>query len=376
MFFCTIGVASTLTVIRIAIPNTLNGPTQSGKPQILSSDQSWSSKPQNYRPITLPKSTFTPNVTRSEYNRFPLVDMNDRGDYLFLENPRAENFREYIHIFSGKEIRSGLIPSDHRWLLTRGGNILKRTAPSRNPMYVFGKNGGGRSTSGPYNDLRFMTRYEDDGSFINFRYVATKRKHLSTLEKDFVDGHTEVFYQTPHQADLLDIGDDGSNWIRQSNSIDKKEDDVLLKFANNKMESIPFPHGYQAVERVAKTGKYLACSFGNQSSTEPVRTFTKTDKGWHELPIPQGYIFSYVQKIFNDGLILGFVTDATRENMKQVVWDGDRIAIINDMPAWPKLGKFSLVVNATRRGDILVKSVLNTESGANENYLIHISRGK
>ena len=220
MFFCTIGVASTLTVIRIAIPNTLNGPTQSGKPQILSSDQSWSSKPQNYRPITLPKSTFTPNVTRSEYNRFPLVDMNDRGDYLFLENPRAENFREYIHIFSGKEIRSGLIPSDHRWLLTRGGNILKRTAPSRNPMYVFGKNGGGRSTSGPYNDLRFMTRYEDDGAFINFRYVATKRKHLSTLEKDFVDGHTEVFYQTPHQADLLDIGDDGSNWIRQSNSID------------------------------------------------------------------------------------------------------------------------------------------------------------
>jgi hypothetical protein len=375
MLLAVIGVGCFLTLIRLAIPRSLSSSSATIKPNSLKRDNSIASNVKTDRSIVLAKTFFEPKVVRSEHNHMPLVDMNDRGDFLFLAAPANDFNREYIHLFNKKVVRSGQVPKDSRWLLTSGGNILKRRAPGRFAPFLFGRTGNGIALGNwPYNDIRFISRFEDDGSVIGIRYISDKHRPIYSLQRDYVDGTSQVLYQSPLPTEILDKDDDGDIWIRQAISQKNTRDDNLLKFHNGKMELLKMPAGYSAVNRVAKTGKYLVCTFGNILSTKPFRAYSKTDQGWHELPIPEGYVYSFAQKIFNDGLILGFVTDANREAMKPIAWDGDRIAFLDETLAWPKLGKYSFVSNATRRGDVLVRSVLNTESGAYENYLIHISR--
>ena len=240
--------------------------------------------------------------------------------------------------------------------------------------FGFGRMMGGNMGNWPFNEIRFMSRFDDAGSTLGITYQSVKRKHFYALQKENRVTAPDVFYTSPLPTDILEKKDDGTLWMRQALSERDSKDDVLLKYFNKQTELVTMPDGYKAVDRFACTGKNIAGTFGNILSTEPIRSFVKKGNSWKELPVPDGFTFSYVQKIFEDGMILGFVTDANRENMKQVIWDGDKIAILSDSPAWPKSGKYSLVINATRRGDIYVRNVLNTESGSNENYMIHVSR--
>jgi hypothetical protein len=325
---------------------------------------------QTYRPIIEPKSIFTPKLTRSIYNYMPLVDMNDRGDYLFLKSPSGADYREFVHIYQGKSVDSERLKGSTRWALTKSGNILKRIDQLVPPQ-------GSRMSNGyvgwAYNDIRFFRRFTDDGSSIYINSYLRHKRLTSRLVKEKIGVKTKVFYTSAYPLSLLEIDDKDSMWIKETLDPKTSNNDQLVRISESKSEKVALPTGYHSVERVVVGGNVVAATFGNIVGDQPIRSFVKSGAtSWRELPIPPKHMFSYVQKILNNGLILGFVTDENRENMHQVVWKGDSVAILNDHPSWPKMGLFSFVTRATKRGDIYVRNVLNTESGSSENYLLNV----
>lgn len=323
-----------------------------------------------YRPTVSSKGTLSPKVVRSEYNYLPLMDMNDRGDYLFLSSPIGASYREFLHVYQGKSVSSGRLTSSSRWSLTPDGNIVKRVEQ----QFPFGSgrlNGG--LVSWAYNELRFYRRFTDDGSMIYVNNNLNKSKQLTAkLVKDRIGSATKVFYTAPFPLNILEIEEDESIWFKKSFGQKSEQRDELLKASGGKIESVYYPTSYSTIDRIAATGSIIAATFGSPKEMEPVRSYVRQSNGWKELPIPPGYMFSYVQRVFHNGLILGFVTDQDRAAMKQVVWKNDSVAILNDMPSWPKLGQFSYISRATRNGNIYVRSVLNTDTGTSENYLLNV----
>ena len=380
MLLGVVGATFALAIMRLALPAIYERISSPTNQPVLAAIEPRPVNKRVYRAITLPTGTRVPKLVRSEYNKMPLVDVNDRGDFIFLTRPPDSEPLEYLHVYRGKSVSSGPVPSDTRWRLTPSGKIIKwHIGGGMFPMFSYGRVTGSSNGYLPFNELRFRTRIDDDGTVLNIQYVTARRQHFYALRRDYVLGLGEVGkvakeikrYSQP--VDLLEVDEDGAMWMRQYADQKNSQKSSLVKIVHDKSQTIAMPNGYGAVERVCVTGKNLVCSFGNFVSSEPIRSFSRVSGQWKELPIPAGFEFSYVQKVLYDGRIVGFITDANEENMKQVLWDGESVAILNDLPAWPKNGEYSFITNITRRGDMVIRNVLNTGSGTNESYLIHIA---
>ena len=322
-----------------------------------------------FRPIIKPSRLFTAKLTRSTISNSPLIDMNDRGDFLYLVSPPEAAYKQFVHFYHGKSVTSDKVSFYSRWTLTPNGSIVKK-------IDLMMQMQTGRSNWGytgyAFNELRFFRRMMDDGS-IYFVNSNMKKKVLISELLNAKDGNpNKVIYSSHKPLMMLDIDKSGAIWLRELLDPQGLNNDQLLKVTKTGIEKVPFPPGYHCVERVTNTGSMIAGTFGHISDTEPVRSYVHEKSGWRELPLPVGSVFSYVQKIFDNGLILGFVTDEKREKMLQVVWNGDSVSILNECPAWPKLGQFSFVTRATAKGDIYVRNVMNTEAGTSENYLMSV----
>lgn len=369
LLLSVVGTLAVLTCIRVAIFTSFSISHPVEKSIGLDSSLPKPPAPRSFRPITKPSSTFAPKLTRSDMSNQLLVDMNDRGDFLFLLSPPGADYKQFVHVFNGKSVTSEKLSSYSRWTLTPSGNIIKRIDPMlqiQSPRSTWGYTGWA------YNDLRFFRRIADDGSFL---YVNSevKKKILTSQLRSTKDGHHDkVFYTSRFPLMLMDIDKDGALWIRESLDPKDLEKDQLLKISGNRIDKIDFPTGYGSVERVTSNGSILVATFGRVGGVQPVRTFVREGSEWKELPIPSDRIFSFVQKVFDNGLILGFITDEKREKMLQVIWNGNSVSVLNECPSWPKLGQFSFVTRATAKGDIYIRNVLNTEAGTSENYLLHV----
>lgn len=373
MLFGVIGVAAILTIIRISLPINGSGPVSAGKASLNGAESGRTINNRTYRATLPPSGAASIQLTRSKYNSMPLVDMNDRGDYLFLAaSPSSPAPRQYIHIFNGKSVKSEVVAASTRWMLTSSGKIISRTATGRVSPFLTGRLGGTQNFW-PYNELRFMSRFDEDGSSFGIQFIMRNRTHSFAFERFGTDAKNEILYQSARELQYIERSDNNTFWVREATDA-KSINANLVRLSQGKSETVTLPQGYSAVERMAQTGEKVAGTFGNITSDQPIRSFVKVGNDWKELPIPPGYVFSYVQKIFTNGLILGFVTDASRDVARPVVWDGDKVAELEKLPSWPKNGTYSVITNATRRGDIYVRTVLNTSSGASESYLMHVSK--
>lgn len=351
------------------ISKKLGAPLPSESRAILTSPEPTQPPKKTYRKGISPAGSLPLKLTRSEYNYLPLIDMNDRGDFLYLTSPANATFRSYLHVYNGKSVQSPPTSTFERWTLSPNGSIVKRMEYAVTVGGARNRLGGG---GWAFNEYRFFRRTSDDGWTTYIEGVTKKKVQTFRLLKDKPTVGTIVLYTSNNLLTILEIDDQNAVWVREYRSLKGSDDSQLLRFADGKAERIPFAPGYKAVDRLSSTGKTLAATFGNVTSTEPYRAFVRKGPTWHELPIPPGAMFSYVQKVFYNGDILGFVTDQNRLNFQQVVWRGDSVAILTDLPAWPKRGKYSLITRASRKGDIYVRSVLNSESGASENYMLNI----
>ena len=151
-----------LVIARVAIPATYLGASASGRPPKLATP-SIQPNPRTYRANIPPKKVFVPKLVRSEYNNMSLIDMNDRGDFLFLASQPGATSREFVHVFNGKMVRSGPVSPDNRWLLTSSGNLVKRIASGRMSPFPQSRLMIGSVFSWPFNELRFMSIFQDDG---------------------------------------------------------------------------------------------------------------------------------------------------------------------------------------------------------------------
>ena len=369
LLFGVAGSLAVLTVARFTIPLFFTGSPTKEKLQPLPFLAASTAK-HTYRPAVESVGVLTPKISRNSLSKLALADMNDRGDMLFLLSSPVADFREYLHVYNGKSVKSGKLAGTARLSLTPNGSLIKRL----DFMSPFGAGrGGSQSYSWGYNEFRFFKRFTDDGSLIYIDSKLKKKILTTTLVKQKQGGPAKTYYSSHSQMVILEIDETGTIWVREMSDPKHFDHDRLLKFSGGTMETLPFPPGYTTVERVAAYGSTVTASFGTVTNSEPIRTFIQTSSGWKELPLPNGSVFAFVQKVFDNGLVLGLVTDESRNNMSQIVWKGDSVATLNSQTGWPKIGQFSFVTRANRKGDIYVRSVLNTETGTSENYLLHVS---
>lgn len=180
-------------------------------------------------------------------------------------------------------------------------------------------------------------------------------------------------YRSESPMTLLDKSDSDTIWIKDHTGNRATGADELIAITKTGRKSFKLPDGYSDVMRLANTGSHIVGTFGQIDGTQPVRSFLRDGEKWKELPIPEKFDFSFVQRIFNDGTILGFIASADGQKIRQVVWHGDACTILDDLDHWPRQGLFSIVVLSNRRGDIYVRNVLNSKTNACEYYLLNVS---
>jgi hypothetical protein len=146
----------------------------------------------------------------------------------------------------------------------------------------------------------------------------------------------------------------------------------LIRIQKGKETSVTMPAGYENVQRIAETKGMVVGTFGIFGGVKPFRSFLRIGSDWRELPIPKGYVMSFVQRVMFDGTVLGFVTNSDATKEKNVLWKGDKIAILDEQPAWPRQGPMSHSVLSNRTGLIYVQDQLNKNSQG-DYYLLRIS---
>ena len=361
-----------LIVARFAILSDLK-PTQPAKSMV-----GEISKPINtrkYRPIFLAKNINSISVKRIQHHLGQIPVMNDRGDLLYYN----VETRKFELISGGIVAKTGKLESGNSLKLKQDGTLSVYKLRSPPPGSSGDLGSFGPVTSLPYNEARFFSFERDDRSNYQVRYSEKKSdRHYSLLlvpQAGEKKAKVSELYHSKNLLITLEIGMDKSLWVQESGSHGPKQDSNNLIFILDKQShAVAMPDGYHFVDRVATGGSVVAGTFGYFGSTEPIRSFRQQLNSWKELRLPEGAVFSFVQKVFTNGLILGFVTDANFEHMRQVAWDGDDVTILNDQPDWPKQGKFSYVIDANRNGDVLVDNELNDRNKSTEIYLVHISR--
>ncbi|MEI8281934.1 MAG: hypothetical protein WCG75_05985, partial [Armatimonadota bacterium] len=346
--FVVVGTFLVLVVLRLVVAANLGAEPERAKP----GDKPGSGSTRVYEPGIPPSGMFTPKLTRSNIDLMPIIDMNDRGDMLLLSSPPTAKYREFVHVFNGKSIRSEQVEATARWVLTPSGNILKmgRATQIRSSGFI----------SQSYNELRFFKRITDDGSVIYTNTTQRRKAFNYQLLKSKNGMPNEMLYSSNNPLLILEIEESGAIWLRETFEVNKIKHDQLLRISATGTEKIALPRGYNLADRVATCKSVVVATFGQSSGLMPFRSFRRTSNGWEEMPTPKGSMFTFVQRALFSGLVLGFATDQSRTMMKQIVWKGNEIGILDDCPMWPKVGQFAVVVRATRRGDIYVQSVLNT----------------
>jgi predicted outer membrane repeat protein len=378
-----------------------------------------------FRKPVEPNGTVSVTIKRVNIGNRRLADMNDRGDMLFLRSKRGAKIREYEHEFQGKSIEVRTVEEKIGLNLCPDGllmpTIFDPICELNSPVeFPFG------------NDLNAPKCYANDNILIARRkHDVITKKDCYVLAKDsqseisasLVDpsGRTSIItsvknitsissrqatvfsqnsktepvsgggalagsstiiskpgpdlYQSQYPITTLEKSDVDVIWVREQLGNNMTGSDHLVRIEGTKHQEVPGPPGFSNVMRVSSTGSQVAATFGNIEKGQPVRSFLQIGTAWKELAIPKGFNFSFVQKVFLDGTILGFVTSANGKAIRQVVWRGESVTILNDLPNWPKQGLMTMIVLANRRGDIYVRSVLNTETNMSDFYLLHLSIG-
>lgn len=378
------------------------------------------SESHSYRPPIRATGTLHVVVTRATSSPYRLVDMNDRGDVLYLASKRGERIREYVHEYKGTLVERREARDWNNYNLCPDGQLfrdLRDPLPELAPSieFPFGADLEGLKLFSDRSVLAIRSKHDpkfgkdlyvldrDTQSETPLKVVSNPGAMISTAltnaaprpatsmgggqpsaggsngtgvgSVQFYSRSKEI-YASASPMTLLEKGDTDSIWIREHHGNSKSGSDKLIRIDGTSPTEVPLAARYSSVFRVCNTGNSVAATFGTVGGEQPIRSHVLDGKKWKELPIPAGFEFSFVQKILFDGSIVGFVTTADGKSIRQVLWKGDSVAILNDLPGWPKGGIFTIIMIATRGGGLYVRNVLNSESSAGDYYLLSISTGQ
>ena len=280
--------------------------------------------------------------------------------------------------------------SDHEYMLVSNGTELKVKRTDQDPSLVFMPSGKLKSTNGSgFGGMSSTVNFFNDGSFIrtNVMNIPGHRRATYMLVREWHNDQrrptsylappitlikSEEIYRADNRVVLLEKTEKDVIWIQDHIGTENRGIDHLIRYDGGKVQQVAMPDGYQNVFSLAQTGDQIAATFGIARGELPYRAYVKTSSGWAALPIPAGYDFSFIKKVFRNGTILGSVTSSDSTKSRSVLWKGDKMVILDDLPGWPRQGLKSECTIANRSGLVLVEEDLGPGSHRPQ-YLLRIS---
>ena len=351
------------------------------------------------RQAPAPTGTFEVKIVRSQLPQDPVYGLSDKGDVLLQSGGKQGEFDLYA--VDGKPTHIHTIVPKVRVHLRSNGTVI-HLAEER-------ATSGQSQTSMPYNESADRPRFFGDGTMavvrkhngltnpdekgrfkgdfftltkevqepVNADAVAkpkTGNPQVAGIPQGYVNKVTksEELYATDNYLYLLNTDEKDSVWVSEGQSRKAGSPEKLNKFTGTTKEEVPMPQGYENAQRIAITDGKIVGTFGILNGKQPFRAFTLNDKSWKELPIPNGFDCSFAQTIFNDGVILGYVTSWDGKKMKHVLWKGESVAVLDDLEGWPKNGALTLVNRFNRVGDIVVRSITDLETSTGDTYVLKL----
>ncbi len=331
--------------------------------------------PKKYREPVAATKPLNVTLKRVDTKNYLLADLNDQGDLLYLTSPQNADYRQYLVVRKNKEEMLPREKNNIFYRLTDSGNVIRRpgafrAGAIRQPRFF--------STSiTAYNEIKFFRTYQDDGSVIMVNYNRKNKETPLELQIAKSEQGNRTIYRCKYPISILEQGEDRSWWILETHGTKMVPSDVITHISGDKVDHLDLPERYRTVQRLVATKGMIAATFGSQQDKEPIRSFVREGSNWRELPIPEGYVYSFVQKVMFDGTIIGFVTDSEEYKFAQVVWKGGGVQKLDQLENWPKHGQITYITALTRRGDIFVRNVTDSATGGGDYYLltIHASGG-
>ena len=319
------------------------------------------------KPTIPPSGNWTPKLKRLQSEAGRLMDMNDHGDFLYCETSSTDYYQDYLFVSNGKPQKLEHNAHDTTLLLTENGGLIKRL-----PIYTangsIGARGGSSGATSIFTQGNFIRTTSENGSTLNISAEGPPPYKLTDNE---YSGPSTTLYEAPGPITLLERDKDRI-WLRQTPKLGSIDQDKLILIENGKAKSLNFPSSYGSVSRVAATGKYVVATFGRYLGKEPFRSYRWDGKNWKELPLPEGYQNSHVQKVFFDGVVIGLITDQASKEYRQVAWKGDSIAFLDNLPGWPQSNHPLFIDRATRNGTLCLKDAHSFSTPSNEIYLLSL----
>lgn len=296
-----------------------------------------------YKPGNPPTGTFTVTIERLPLTKGRLLAMSD-NDVLFF-NRYTQN-QEYVFVTGKKEQLIQRVPGDaDPHLLPKGTVKMTHGLPisSSNATDTF------------FNDGSFLT--------VDVKNLPGRKRATYYLKRDWHNAvrlptsfapvtllKSQEIYRADNPVRFLEKTEKDVIWIQDHNGTDSFGVDQLIRYENGNAQVVAMPDDYKNVYRIAQTGDHIAATFGIVKGELPYRTYLKTSSGWTQLPIPKGYDFSTVKKIFRDGTVLGNISTSDSKKSKNVLWQGNNLVILDDLPGWPKQGMKSDCEMVNRNG--------------------------
>jgi hypothetical protein len=329
-------------------------------------------KAMKYPAGILPQGTFAVKLERQPMPYQRLTSIGDGGELLF----DTDDGKIYYNISKGvtKEIHRK--DSDPWPKMVPDGHIEMSYGNSEsNSNFPFETD---RSDSGFFNDGSVLIvgvanmPGEKKAVYTLYRKWYSPKIELTKRGDEIIELRSDIIFRAPNRLALLEKSDNETIWVQDHNGSEHRGTDRLIRIQKGKETSVTMPAGYENVQRIAETKGMVVGTFGIFGGVKPFRSFLRIGSDWRELPIPKGYVMSFVQRVMFDGTVLGFVTNSDATKEKNVLWKGDKIAILDEQPAWPRQGPMSHSVLSNRTGLIYVQDQLNKNSQG-DYYLLRIS---
>jgi hypothetical protein len=333
-----------------------------------------------FRPGVAPSGSFEVSVRRIPLRYSTLTGVSDSGTLLFRQDILKDN--AYVLVENGKEKIIGRSNGDPWPYLLPNGIVGFSHGPVGTANDRF-------NSTYPYSADHTPALFFNDGSHlqVSIANLPGKKRATYTLNREWHstahlpnDGQihntllkSQKIYEADHPVIFLEKSEDDVIWIQDHDGFDSRGTDKLIRYENGTASEVAMPSGYTNVQRLAETGERIVATFGIVHGSEPYRSYEKTSSGWRELPLPPGFEFSFAQKIFKDGTILGFVTTSDTKKMRNVLWKGDLLAILDELPGWPKQGPKSMSNISNRSGLIGVKEFNSQVFTDSPQYLLQLS---
>ena len=337
-----------------------------------------------------------PRFVRCPLMGFQVSDISNNRKLLLSKGNNRSGNRQFWTAMIGSDYKLKdivLLPpckQNTRYSMTARGEVISLALPeyrssidqSRSAMTIHQLNPfsylGEIGSLLPYNQLlpdgREVKSMLVGGNSLNHK----PRQYAICLS---IAGKTEELIRGLQPLEVRNIQHNGTIWVLEGEISLKGQPQNLLMIPPSQKSGITrisLPKNVGLVSTVAGYGDEVTVTAGLVTSKIPNRAFATNVKSWKdgkvglwtELPLDDEYDCATARCMIAGGWIFGNCENVSGTKQASVIWKGNNIFDLANLPEWPKYGLKSLVVSWNQRGDLYVRNVLNLPTGDSDFYLL------